>query len=49
MIRRSVPGGLREGATGRPRGRRKMSAEARRRISEAQKRRWAKQKAKAKG
>jgi len=46
-IRRGVPGALGESGTGR-RGRRKMSAAARKRISEAQKRRWAKQKAKAK-
>jgi hypothetical protein len=35
-------------ATAPRRRRRKMSAEARRRISEAQKKRWAKQKAKSK-
>jgi hypothetical protein len=36
-----------KGATGVPRRRRKLSADARRRISEAQKARWARQRAKA--
>jgi hypothetical protein len=35
-------------AAPRPRGRRRLSAEARKRISEAQKARWAKQKRKSK-
>ena len=41
-----APGGgrRRSAAKGRGRGRRHMSAEARRRISEAQKKRWARQK-----
>jgi hypothetical protein len=37
-------GGVSETPNGRRRGRRRMSAEARKRISEAQKARWAKQK-----
>jgi len=45
-----TPAGVRKGAAqkGRGRGKRRMSAEARRRISEAQKKRWARQKRKQK-
>jgi hypothetical protein len=47
-LRRGSVASQRDGSK-RPRRRRRMSAEARRRISEAQKARWAKQKAQGAG